>query len=113
VQICDSARRQELSRTSTAGAIYDCLAPTRNAIKPAGEWNHCILTCKGSRVEVVLNGERIIDMDVDQWAKAGENPGGTPNKFKQAIKDFARVGSVGFQDHGRPVWYRHIKIKRL
>jgi hypothetical protein len=113
VQIVDSAGRPGLSRTATTGAIYDCLAPTKNAIKPAGEWNHCILTCQGSRVEVVLNGDKIIDMDVDQWSKAGANPDGTPNKFKQAIKDFARVGYVGFQDHGRPVWYRNIKIKRL
>jgi hypothetical protein len=115
VQICDSAGRSGLSKTATAGAIYDCLAPTKSAIKPAGAWNRCILTCKGSRVEVVLNGEKIIDMDVDRWAKAGQNPDPdrTPNKFKRAIKDFARVGYVGFQDHGRPVWYRNIKIKRL
>ena len=45
--------------------------------------------------------------------RPAQNPDGTPNKFKQAIKDFARVGYVGFQDHGRPVWYRNIKIKRL
>ena len=113
MQICDSSGRQQISKTGTAGAIYDCQEPTKNAIKPAGEWNRCVLTCKGSRVEVVLNGDKIIDMDVDQWTKAGANPDGTPNKFKQAIKDFARVGYVGFQDHGRPVWYRNIKIKRL
>ena len=25
----------------------------------------------------------------------------------------ARIGYVGFQDHGSPVWYRKIRIKRL
>ena len=72
-----------------------------------------MLTCRGSRVEVVLNSEKVIDMDVDRWTKAGQNPDLTPNKFKRAIKDFARVGYIGFQDHGRPVWYRNIRIKRL
>ena len=113
VQICDSHGRDNLSRTGTAGAIYDCLIPARNAIKPRGEWNRCRLTCKGSQIEVVLNGEKTIDMDVDQWTKAGQNPDGTPNKFRRAMKDFARVGYIGLQDHGRPVWYRNIKIKRL
>jgi hypothetical protein len=113
VQICDSYGRSALSRTGTAGAIYDCLAPTKNAIKPRGEWNRCRLTCRGSRVEVVLNGEKIIDMNLDEWARAGANPDGTANKFSKAIRDFARVGYLGLQDHGRPVSYRNIRIKRL
>jgi hypothetical protein len=113
VQICDSYGRNSLSRTGTAGAIYDCLAPTENAIKARGEWNRCRLTCRGGRFEVVLNDGKVIDMNVDEWTKAGENPDGTPNKFKRAMKDFARVGYVGLQDHGRPVWYRNIRIQRL
>jgi len=113
VQIAGSYGRPKITKTGTAGAIYDCEVPSKNAIKPPGEWNHCTLTCRGSRIEVVLNGEKVIDMDVDRWTEAGANPDGTKNKFKQAIKDFARVGHVGFQDHGRPVWYRNIRIKRL
>ncbi|MCL5279092.1 MAG: DUF1080 domain-containing protein [Planctomycetes bacterium] len=113
VQIANSYGRPKITKTGTAGAIYDCQEPSKNMLKAPGEWNRCQVTCRGSRIEVVLNGEKIIDMDVDRWVKAGANPDGTPNKFKQALKDFARVGYVGFQDHGRPVWYRNIKIKRL
>jgi hypothetical protein len=29
------------------------------------------------------------------------------------MKDFARTGYIGLQDHGRPVWYRNIRIKSL
>ncbi|MBN1513310.1 MAG: DUF1080 domain-containing protein, partial [Phycisphaerae bacterium] len=113
IQVANSYGRDRISKTGTAGAVYDCLEPSKNAIKPPGQWNRCVLTCQGSRVEVVLNGERVIDMDLDRWTTPRQNPDGTPNKFSRAIKDFARVGYVGLQDHGRPVWYRNIRIKRL
>src|SRR5580765_5477630 len=40
------------------GAIYDLSKPTKNAMKPAGEWNHMEVTCNGSIIEVVLNSEK-------------------------------------------------------
>ena len=113
VQVANSYGRQGVHRRGTAGAIYDCLAPSKNAIKAPGQWNRCRLTCRGSLVQVVLNDEPVIDMDLDRWATAGRNPDGEPNKFRRAIKDFARVGHIGLQDHGRPVWYRNIRVKRL
>lgn len=113
IQVCNSYGRDNISKTGTAGAIYDCLEPSKNTIKKPGEWNRCILTCKGSRVSVVLNDERIIDMDLDEWATANKNPDNTKNKFGRALKDFARVGHIGLQDHGRPVSYRNIRIKRI
>ena len=113
VQVANSYGRGRISKTGTAGAVYDCRAPSKNAIKPPGQWNRCRLTCRGSRIEVVLNGEPVIEMHADRWTRARENPDGTPNKFPRAIKDFARVGYIGLQDHGRPVWYRNIRIKRL
>ena len=68
---------------------------------------------QGSKIQVVLNGEPVIGMDLDQWTQAGQNPDGTPNKFKTAYKDMARCGRIGFQDHGSPVWYRNVRIRPL
>ncbi|TKJ32348.1 MAG: glycosyl hydrolase [Planctomycetes bacterium B3_Pla] len=113
VQVCNSYGRNKVNKTGTAGAIYDCLEPTKNAINKPGEWNRCVLTCKGSSVTVVLNDEQVIDMDLDRWATAHRNPDETENKFGRALKDFTRVGHIGLQDHGRPVWYRNVRVKRL
>jgi hypothetical protein len=112
VQVCNSYGRR-LNKKGTAGAIYDCLEPTKNAINKPGEWNRCILTCKGSHVTLALNDEQVIDMDLDRWTTPHKNPDKTDNKFGRALKDFARVGHIGLQDHGRPVWYRNVRVKRL
>jgi len=113
VQVNNSFGRKDLSRTGTAGAIYDCLAPTKNTIKPPGEWNHYRITCRDNRITVALNGEQIVDMDLNQWTEPNRNPDGSKNKFPKPLKDFARKGHIGLQDHGRPVWYRNIRIKKL
>ncbi len=95
------------------GAIYDCLAPEKNTVKKAGEWNHLTVMAFGPRITVTLNDERIINMNLDEWTEAGKNPDGSNNKFRTAYKDMARTGAIGFQDHGNSVWYRNIKIRKV
>jgi hypothetical protein len=60
-----------------------------------------------------LNGEQIIDMDLNKWTEAHKNPDGTPNKFTTAYKDMPRIGNIGLQYHGTPIWYKNLKIKSL
>jgi len=98
------------------GAVYDCLSPSKDATKKPGEWNHYVITCLDNKIYVNLNGEDIIDMDLNQWTEAGKNPGppvaaGTENKFRYAYKDMPREGFIGFQYHGNPVEFRNLKIK--
>lgn len=113
VQVANSYGRPHLNRGGTAGALYDLAAPTANPIKPPGAWNQFRITCRGSRIEVVLNGEQIVDVDVNEWTEPNQNPDGSSNKYPRALKDFARRGHIGLQDHGRPVWYRNIRVKTL
>ena len=101
------------ARHGACGAIYDCLSPSKNVVKKAGEWNHYVITCLGNKIYVVLNGEQIIDMDLNLWTEAHKNPDGTPNKFTTAYKNMPRVGHIGLQDHGDPVWFRNLRIKSL
>jgi hypothetical protein len=112
VQVLDSYGKAK-SDKHDCGAIFDCLEPLKNAVKKPGEWNRYTIACKASRISVALNGQPIIDMDLDQWKEAHKNPDGTENKFNTAYKDMPREGHIGLQYHGRPVWYRNLKIRPL
>ena len=48
----------------SVGAVYDLQAPSRNAAKPG--WNRLRITARGGRIQVELNGEGIVDMDLDR-----------------------------------------------
>jgi hypothetical protein len=112
VQILDSHGKKNVGQHD-CGAIYDCLAPSANAVKKPLEWNHITIAAKDNIIQVTLNGTQIIDMDLDKWDTAKKNPDGSKNKFRTPLKDFKREGHIGFQDHGKPVWFRNIRIKVL
>jgi hypothetical protein len=109
IQIDRPARRPS---KHSVGAIYDALAPTKEVTRP-DQWNHAAITVLENRITVVLNGQQIIDMDLNKWTEAGRNPDGTRNKFRRALKDFNREGHIGFQDHGAVVAYRNVRIRPL
>jgi hypothetical protein len=95
------------------GAIYDLVKPSRNVMKPAGQWNHMVITCDGPAISVELNGEITTKMDLTQWTAPHRRPDGTEHKFDITYKDHPRFGYIGLQDHGSPCWYKNIKIKPL
>jgi hypothetical protein len=112
VQVLDSYGKPDPGKHD-CGAIYDVLAPEKNMVKKPGEWNQYVITCVDNKIQVNLNGEQIIDMDLNRWTEAHKNPDGTKNKFNTAYKNMPREGKIGLQYHGDPVWYRNIKIKQL
>lgn len=111
IQIFDSAGKPPGKHS--CGALYDAVAPSVEASKPAGEWNHIEITADRNLVKVALNGKQVVEADLDRWTEAGKNPDGSKNKFAKALRDFPRRGYVGLQDHNSPVWFRNIKLKRL
>jgi hypothetical protein len=96
----------------TVGGIYDLMPPKHNMHK-LDEWNHCRITCEGSVITVELNGKETASADLNEWTTARKNPDGTSNKFQRPLKDFARRGYIGLQDHGTPASFRNIRIKVL
>ena len=71
--------------------------PSKNMAKPAGQWNRYTITCRGNQLQVVFNGEQVIDLELDQ----------------SAMKDRPAEGFIGFQDEAKRVWYRNVRIKEL
>ncbi len=102
---------QEPPGRNHCGAIYDCLAPMVQAVREPGQWNHTVLICRGPWVNAYMNGDHIIQMNLDRWTEPNKNPDGSPNKYRTAYKNMPRVGQIGFQDHGNPISYRNIRIR--
>ena len=99
------------------GSIYNAKAPARKMARPTGEWNRFTLTCRGSQVSLIFNGEEVYAVDLEDWKEARRNPDGTANKFPVALREFSRRGPIGLQGlHGKaqaPVWYRNLRIREL
>ena len=100
------------------GAIYDLVATTKNAGKETAEWNTLEIRCSGPDINVKVNGEEVASMNCDEFDQPGVCPDGQKHKYKlnempRAVKDFARVGYLGFQDHGHKVWYKNVKLLKL
>jgi hypothetical protein len=113
IQVYDPPPHEGLLKNDP-GAVYDLAAPRELAQKPPGEWNRMVLTCDGPYITVELNGVTVVEsMNLDDWITPGMNPDGTANKFNRALRDFARTGRIGLQDHGDKVSYRNLRIRRL
>jgi hypothetical protein len=92
------------------GSLYDLVGPSKEVGKP-GEWNRVVLTAVDNKITIEINGEKVIDADLNEWTEPNKNPDGSKNKFKTALKDFKRDGHIGLQDHGAWCSYRNIRIK--
>ena len=95
------------------GAIYDLVAPKRNASQGSGAWEHLEICCQGPQVSVHVKSELVAEMNCNDLDQPGLRPDGIKHKFGRAIKDFSRRGYVGFQDHGPDVWYKNVKLLEL
>jgi serine/threonine protein kinase len=95
-----------------SGAFYGLVAPSRNAQKPAGQWNHLTITAAGSVLEVTLNADDVSWIDLDEWSVPGKRPDGTDHPFQGiAIANLPRRGYLGFQNLKGDCWFRHIKLR--
>lgn len=54
-------RDSKMQGIAGPGAIFGRIAPTHNAGKPGGEWNHYRLTLVDRHVTVILNDQKVID----------------------------------------------------
>jgi hypothetical protein len=95
------------------GAIYDLVKPSRNAMKPVGDWNHIEITSDRGVIAVLLNGEWVTRADLNRFTQPNKRPDGSAHKFDIAYRDHPQKGFLGLQDHGSPCWFKNIKLKPL
>lgn len=114
IQVLDNERHADgKTDVHRAGALYDMIAPKQNVVKPAGQWNKCVIKIdyKNNIGVVTLNGTEIENFPVKgpKWdAMIARSKFATWDGFGKH-----HTGHIGLQDHGNKVWYRNIKIKRL
>lgn len=105
IQLLDSFGRTKLS-PGDAGGLYGAVAPSKNAAKPFEEWNSLEITCQGTKLIVVLNGEEVVNCDLSDPDIKAKQPGG--DKGKRGPK-----GYLALQNHGNPIEFRNLRIKVL
>lgn len=96
VQILDDAGQPP--STHASGSLYRYVAPQKNAIKKAGEWNRYVITCQGTRLVVELNGEVVQDFDQRSLPATSHKP---------------LSGYLSLQNHGGPIIFRNVCLKQL
>ncbi|MFO0890110.1 MAG: DUF1080 domain-containing protein [Isosphaeraceae bacterium] len=96
IQLIDDAGKPPTTHSS--GSLYRYVAPRRNAMRPAGEWNEIDIECVGPKIRITLNGERIIDQD---------------QRDVEALRSKPLRGHVCLQNHGGNVEFRSVRIRDL
>ncbi|WP_448213574.1 3-keto-disaccharide hydrolase [Colwellia sp. MEBiC06753] len=112
IQILDNERHSDNKIDShLSGSIYDLIASSVKAHKPAGQWNNVRIRFNDGHLEVWQNGVSTASVVIGStnWNTLVKN-----SKFA-TWQGFAesKSGHIGLQDHGDQVWFKNLKIKEL
>jgi len=96
-----------------AGSLYDMIAANPTTVHPAGSWNTIVINVKDGKVTHTQNGVKVVSytMWTPEWDALVAK-----SKFKSFpgfTEGIAKEGYIGLQDHGYPIWFRNIKIRKL
>ena len=107
LQVLDDSgsQYQTLQPFQYHGSVYGVFAAKRGSQKPVGEWNQQEVVADGRHIKVTLNGDVIVDANLDDV----KDP-----KVIQEHPGLARkTGHIGLLGHGTRVEFRNVRIKEL
>ena len=119
IQIADDYSKQwsKAAPTWQCAAIFGRKPATNKSLKPAGEWNHFTITCKGKTISIVLNGTLVNECNMDDFTSSKVNPDGStvPSWLKNPMSTLALRGHIGLQGKhaGAPIYFRNVKVFKL
>jgi len=110
LQILDNSaeKYENLKDFQFHGSAYGIAAAKRGALKPVGEWNQQEVRCVGRTIKVTLNGQEILDIDLEKVAPQNKT---IDKKNHPGI--LRAQGHVGFLCHNDPVTFRNVRIKEI
>lgn len=111
LQMADFRYNPQAKDSELTGGLYRAIAPKKQVYRPT-EWNRYHVTCKGPRVQATLNGEQILDVDLEKELATVKRHNG---KDAPPLKDRPRRGRIGFQElsRGSNVQIRGARVKVL
>lgn len=96
--------------THSSGALYNYLAPSERAARPAGEWNSGRLVVRGDQVEHWINGRRVLAFHVRSPELKAALAAKKMNSARMLERLAVRRTPVAFQHHESLVAFRAIRI---
>jgi hypothetical protein len=117
VQVLDDLEHPDgLKPKTSAGSIYDLVAPTNKMLRPVGEYNKARFLWVNNHLQHWLNGVQILDVNLrgDEFrsrvaaSKFNEMPGFAVQPRGHISLQHASVSSLR-----APVWFRNVRIREL
>ena len=115
----DAAKWAGVPANWKTGSLFGHLPPIATAAqKPAGRWNHAVLTVSGSLISLEINGVMVQDnADLSKMTDAKRNPDGTeiPSWLNRPWADLPTRGYIGLQGKhaDATVRFRNVNVRKL
>jgi hypothetical protein len=109
IQILDNTadKYKTLAPYQYHGSVYGLIPAKRGYLREVGAWNQQTIRLVGRKITITLNGETIVDGDLDEALKNGAMDGKDHPGAKRT------TGRVGFLGHNDPVAFRKIRIREI
>ena len=97
-------------------ALYDVAAPSTDATRPVGQFNHSVIVVMGDTVRHRLNGEVVLETSLkspEVAASMAKRWGANSPVYRLLVNQPRARCPISLQNHGDEAWFKNIKIRVL